>query len=347
MATYTLIQDIEAEDHILGPLTLRQFIFALIACFFFYLCFLSVVKHVVFLLILFLPPALFFGFFAIPFGRDQPTEVWALGKIRFWLKPRKRIWDQSGVKELVTINVPKKVERVLTNGLNQYEVQSRLQALATTLDSHGWAIKDIPSATAAEVYVSNFQATDSDRLIDVNTLPKEVPEDVTPQDADILNEDTSPVAQHLNNMINKSTKVRRQQLLKEMRSQPGSPPQSPAASQWFMPGTNSGPMPTAAVPIAQDEIADESALGAKLKANRSAQEIPYRNLHTLQPLGSQVPVRTRSAVAAQSSSTLTPQPDPAIISLANNDDFTVATIARQAKKAKDDKSDDEVVISLH
>src|SRR5665213_2597510 len=107
MATYKVIQDIEAEDKILGPLTLRQFIYGLISIFFFYICFLCLTKHASFLLILFLPPALFTAFFTFPFGKDQPTEIWALAKIRFLFKPRQRIWDQSGIKELVTITVPK------------------------------------------------------------------------------------------------------------------------------------------------------------------------------------------------------------------------------------------------
>ncbi|MGH7193938.1 MAG: PrgI family protein, partial [Candidatus Saccharimonadales bacterium] len=102
MATYKLIQDIEAEDHILGPLTLRQFIFAMLAAFCLYICFIAVTKHFPVLLAIFLPPALFFTFFAFPWGRDQPTEVWALAKLRFFFKPRKRIWNQSGLKELVT-----------------------------------------------------------------------------------------------------------------------------------------------------------------------------------------------------------------------------------------------------
>ena len=83
MATYKLIQDVEAEDHILGPLTLRQFIFALVGIFCWYLSFIIFVKHVYFGLIISLPPALFCTFFAIPFGRDQPTEIWALAKLRF------------------------------------------------------------------------------------------------------------------------------------------------------------------------------------------------------------------------------------------------------------------------
>src|SRR5882757_7957575 len=109
MSTYKVIQDIEAEDHILGPLSLRQFIFGLIAAFCFYFCYLVISKHIGFLVALFLPPGIFAAFFAIPFGGDQPTEIWALAKIRFWFKPRKRIWDQTGVKELVSVTAPKKV----------------------------------------------------------------------------------------------------------------------------------------------------------------------------------------------------------------------------------------------
>src|SRR5690242_7436024 len=109
MANYKVIQDIEAEDKLLGPLTLRQFIYALVSVFFLYICFIVIKSKVYLLLFAFFPPALFTGFFAFPFMKDQPTEVWALAKIRFMFKPRKRVWDQMGVKELVTITVPKKV----------------------------------------------------------------------------------------------------------------------------------------------------------------------------------------------------------------------------------------------
>ena len=143
MATYKLIQDIEAEDKILGPLTLRQFIFALITVFFGYLCFLVLTKGAAFMLVVFLPPMVFFGFFALPLGRDQPTEVWALAKLRFLFKPRTRIWNQSGVKELVTITAPKKIERHLTKGYTQTEVDSRLHALADTIDSRGWELGEV------------------------------------------------------------------------------------------------------------------------------------------------------------------------------------------------------------
>ena len=153
MATYKVIQDIEAEDHILGPLTLRQFIYALVTIFFGYLSFVVIDKHVFFMLLFFVPPGVLFGFLAFPFGRDQPNEVWALARLRFILKPRRRLWNQSGAKELVSVTAPKREGRQLTNGLTKAEVNNRLQALALMIDSRGWAIKNLatkPNPTQAQ-----------------------------------------------------------------------------------------------------------------------------------------------------------------------------------------------------
>lgn len=367
MATYKLIQDIEAEDHILGPLSLRQFIFALVAAFFFYLTFIVVAKHVLFLAPVFLLPGLFCLFFAIPFGRDQPTEVWALAKLRFLFKPRRRLWDQSGVKELVTITVPKKVERVLTNGLSQGEVQSRLTALASTLDSRGWAIKN--AALGGNYMQANpLLAADSDRLIDINNVPAEVPSyDVRASD-DILDETSNPVAQQFNAMINQSEQTHRQRLMAEMNSAQTSQtasatPQNPPANatgRWFQPHAPTPSQPTVigSAPQATDDP-DEAALAAQIKAHNDTVGISSAHMRTLQPLGSQPTRPTTPAPTAVSPApemtALTPAPpavtaapDPAILSLASNDDLNVSTLAREAYKAKhsEEPPQDEVVISL-
>jgi hypothetical protein len=151
----------------------------------------------IFLLVLFLPPFLLSGFFAFPFGRDQPTEVWALAKLRFWFKPRTRMWDQSGVKELVTITVPKKVERVYTDGLSQTEVQSRLKALANTIDSRGWAVKNINITSYAP---NPLVSSSSDRLLDISGVPDTVPDTVVLASDDMLDEENNPIAHQFDSM---------------------------------------------------------------------------------------------------------------------------------------------------
>lgn len=352
MAQYKLIQDIEAEDKILGPLTLRQFIFGMVAAFLFYICFIVVVKHVPFLLVVFLPPALFCAFFAFPFGGDQPTEIWALAKLRFLFKPRKRIWNQSGVKELVTITVPKKVERVLTNGLSQTEVKSRLRALADTLDSRGWAVKNVTSGT----YAPPLAGSDPDRLIDIGSVPQEVPgNEVAPAD-DILDEINNPIAQQFETMIDRSTRTRRQQLLDQLNGIR----QAEAAKQggqagdgnyWFAGGNPAAPADAAT------NKANEAALSARLAERASSRQVSFGNLRTVRPLTSApAPVVQAGSdsnatnqpqpptAAAKPSEPMTTPDDPAILSLAKNNDLNVATLAREARK---NKGDDEVVISLH
>lgn len=377
MATYKLIQDIEAEDHILGPLTLRQFIFALIAVFCFYMSFLGFTRPI-YPLLIFLPPALFFGFFAVPFGRDQPTEVWFLAKLRFWFKPRKRIWDQSGIKELVTITAPRKVERVLTNGLNQNEVQSRLSALANTLDTRGWAIKNVGLNAYAQP--NPMMAIPSDRLIDISNIPQEVPNYEVHASDDMLDESNNPVAQQFTTMITQSAQARRQHMLDVLRSDQPVVTQQAAAPQpdyWFMdPARGTTVTPDGQVlgggtsqPSNDAQAmspADEAALSDQLKQNRSTLEpTGYGHTKVIQPLNMQASVDgSQSAVVSnpiadnshattndQRPTTSTPSPatpDPDILNLAHNDDLNVATLARQASKHKDDESSqEEVVISLH
>ncbi len=355
MATYKLIQDIEAEDHILGPLTLRQFIFALIAMLCFYLSFILLAKHLDIFLILFLPVGIFFGFFAIPFGRDQPTEIWALAKIRYFIKPRRRIWNQSGAKELVTITAPKKIERFRQNPLSVVEVESRLKTLANTLDSRGWSVKNVPVGDISQQLINNANVASSDRLINVSSLPKQVPDFIEPVGADILDEKTSLIAQHFNNMIDESNAARRSNLLEEVDTgvvKPKNTEGSNSSNQWFRPHYDDSPSPVSAPVVnPKDESVEDKALSDKIKTRQFYSSNYRGNLRTLNPTPKSGTNSTSSnqlnSNVAQPQSPMTDKTDPAILTLANNDDLTVATIAREANRSKGNNSDGEVVIPLH
>lgn len=364
MATYKVIQDIEAEDKILGPLTLRQFIYALVALFCFYLTFVVIAKHAGFLAIIFLPPGLFFGFLAFPFGKDQPTEVWALAKLRFLFMPRKRIWDQSGIKELVTITVPKRIERTFTDGLSQGEVKSRLKALANTIDTRGWAIKNVGVNMYRPPTMEGALAG-SDRLIDIGSMPQPVPDyDVAASD-DMLDEQANPVAQQMSEMIGASTQAHRRQLLDELNgvrqqqtkqgsapadywflNQPAKQPDVPAGNAVF---TNSNVVAPGSQP-AGPAADDEAALANQLQQNSTGMAISNAHLRTIQPLSdtpktNQPSVDSNQSDPSNEQQAAAPAPaDPVIRQLAGRNDLDVATLARQAKRAQDD--DGEVVIPL-
>jgi hypothetical protein len=133
MATYKVIQDIEAEDHFIGPLTFKQFIFAGIATILLYVSGWAALKHFWVLPAIVVAPMAFLYVLAWPWSRDQTTEVWLLARLRFYFKPHLRIWDQSGMSNLVTVTAPKTLEKIYTNNLSQSEVHSRLHALAGQL----------------------------------------------------------------------------------------------------------------------------------------------------------------------------------------------------------------------
>lgn len=207
------MQDIEAEDKLLGPLSLRQFIYAIIVVVLGFVAF-QLGRAAWFLALPFLPPMLFFGLLAAPFGQNQSSEIWLLAKIRFFLFPRKRIWDQTGIQELVHITAPKKVEEQLTKEFTAEEAKSRLKALASTLDTRGWAIKDISAENFQRT--ASLAPTTSDRLIDIGGLPQESSDLGIRPDDDVLDPNYNPVAQKMNTMIETSAQTHRQELLERV-----------------------------------------------------------------------------------------------------------------------------------
>src|SRR5581483_7737796 len=211
MAVYKVIQDVESEDKLLGPLTFKGFIYALIAgtCVFIEIRLLLLGSPLKWLFILmFGVPMVLFGVLASPLGRDQPTEVWLLSRLRFFLKPRRRIWDQEGLSELVTVTAPKKVELRLTKDLTQNEVQSRLKALATTLDTRGWAVKNVDVNLNSQETAAEAVTPESDRLVGPSGVPQQMPVvDVHAAD-DIMDEKNNPTAKKFDSLMKQADEER-------------------------------------------------------------------------------------------------------------------------------------------
>jgi len=382
MAVYKVIQDVEADDKFVGPLSFKQFIFAGVASVSIYLTFLSLSRGFWPALVFFAPIIVITGFLAWPWARDQPTEVWLAARIRFFIKPRRRVWNQSGIKELVTITAPKQLERHMTKGFTGEEATSRLGSLATMLDSRGWAIKnsnlnDAPSAGYQPMLGSN------DRLLDATALAQEVSDiDVTASD-DIMDASSNNVAQHFETMIQKSESEHKQVLQQKISAarqhQKGADPKQ-AADYWFskqagdktvnptivhqndrpaqapvaQPVSASNPSPIAiAATIASPSSADEDALLARLHSSQTqaGKNSGFSHLKTLQPLtlkNDEPPTLHSSAVSDPSQTASATPVNPGIIELARNNDLDTATLARAAKRVNDRHlPDDEVTVSLH
>ena len=294
MATYKVLQDIEAEDKLIGPLTLKQFIFAIIASGIGFIEFKLITAPQLtfirwpFVIVLLLPMAVF-GFLAAPIGRDQPNDVWLLARLRFLIKPHIRIWNQDGTSELVRITVPKKTEHALTNGLRQEEVQSRLTALASTLDSRGWAIKNVDVNLFSQPGYLNANNT-SDRLVAPTSLPSSDPVTDVHASDDMMDESNNPIAQHLDQMVQASTAQHQQAVRQIMQQGSAQTPSTPPADYWFLNQQNTVNSqvvtPGSATTTAPEPTAEEKALIEKIEAENKAAPQQTR-LKTIQPLAGQ------------------------------------------------------------
>jgi hypothetical protein len=209
----------------------------------------------------------------------------------------------------------------------------------------------------------------SDRLINLESLPQEVPSgDIVAAD-DMLDATSNPIARQFDNMINQSAQAHRQELMSQLNNMRAVPAaaSSQADGPWFMSQTLA-PSPVAAmaptVPVVtgmvsnQTDSADDSVLSAELAARANSRQVSFGNLRTVRPTGPSEPVippepasmaDPAQAVPGGQPGPMTATDDPAILSLARNDDLNVATIAREAKKNRpgENRSPTEVVISLH
>lgn len=368
MATYKVLQDIEAEDKILGPFTLKQFIFAFVDIVLIVIAFRLFVSSWP-LAIPFLPFIAVLSILAAPLGRDQPTETWLLAKVRFALKPRVRIWDQDGVLDYVTITAPKKVEKHYTDGLSQEQVRSRLNALASTLDSRGWAVKNV----AANLYSQpGYSADDdsSDRLVAASALPQSVPTIQVAAEDDIMDEKANPVAMQMESMIQAQSNAHRERIVTELQEAGANPQIRPAqeapdynfikdagrevpqqmvtgATRTIAPGSQI--RDDASLNISMPSIEEQALLD---KAHKKQSDVDYhshlKRLKTPEEIARESQERiAREAAKHKNEEPEQKAPDPAVVEelAKNSDDIKISTVSEIANRKLSDN--DEVVISLH
>ena len=88
MATYKVPQNVEAEDKILGPFSLKQVIFVML---FFASAWMGFVLSRIALPVglVMLPFLIVFGVLGFVQRKDQPVEIYLAALVRFYIKPHK------------------------------------------------------------------------------------------------------------------------------------------------------------------------------------------------------------------------------------------------------------------
>lgn len=223
MATYKIPQNVEAEDKLLGPLTFKQFIYAIIAVVLGAGAFVGFGINIL-IGVLFIPPTLVFMLLAFYRRPDQDVEKYLVALIGFWFKPHKRVWDNDGIAEHVIIEAPKKVEVHLNDDRTRSQVKSQLKELAKVVDTRGWSTKHANLDGAANT---------DDRLVGFEELRYASSTASTVPDADeataaddIMDESANVVAQKLDQQSQQTVLDARKHAIATMRKAAMSAPPS-------------------------------------------------------------------------------------------------------------------------
>lgn len=306
MAVYKVPQDVEAEDKLIGPFSFRQFIYLIVAALGIFLAW-ALSRVFIGLLILPLPVVVAFLALALPLRKDQPMETYLIAMIKFFFKPRRRLWDPEGTISMIQITAPRSIEGPQLKGFGGDEASQRLAYLAQVVDTRGWSTRGATSA--------------SDSLSDIFIAEASHAEDVL--------DETSGVARAFNQRIAQSTDARFQAARAQMQqalAQPQAQTPSSAANQSIPEQIVATTPVTSPAPVPAEPVFNPYPSAMK------------QQVITPNPVASPGP----QAQAQKQPSAETVSPD--IMRLANNNDLSISALANEAHRLEND--DKEVVISL-
>lgn len=320
MAVYKVPQDVEADDKLIGPFSFRQFIYLMIVA---AAGFIGWVLAQIFigLIIIPLPVILLFGALALPLRKDQPMETYLAAVVRFFLKPKKRMWQPDGQVNLVEIIVPKVVEQQRFKDISQNDAQDRFNYLAQVMDTRGWSTRGVTSGN---------DALNDSIVAEANTAE------------DVLDSSNS-VSQDFNTLLEQEEQKRRQDAMLRMQ-------QAKTALAAAQASASANPAVATVPTVAGQTIVTSPPAAPTTDANITFNPYPTMHQHVISPSGStaKIVAQPTAAVPTQNDSqTAVPtQVSPDIIKLANNSDLSISAIAREAHRLEEHDGN-EVVINLH
>ncbi len=174
---YKVPQNVDIEDKVIAGLTLRQFMFLMIAG--------GIVLMLKYILVgaisfLFLPVAIIVGGFGVALAfvkiNDRPFEVFLTSAAKTLITPSRRVWSKDIEIEPQHPETVKKAEEIQKKK-SLGEVKSNLERLATIVDSGGAHETNI-----SETHITNVkpqEIEDTSRLGDVLAETEKKPAELT------------------------------------------------------------------------------------------------------------------------------------------------------------------------
>lgn len=168
MAEYTVPQDVEAEDKLLGPFSFRQFLYLIVMVAGIGVAWL-LGNMLLPLAIIPLPIIIIFGALALPIRKDQPMETYLVALVNFYLKPHKRLWTPGQPESTIQISAPKKAEGPYKRNLSADEVSHRLSYLSNLVDESGRIMEGGTNSLQASVFAEAAGTKDMYEAAATNT----------------------------------------------------------------------------------------------------------------------------------------------------------------------------------
>ncbi len=321
MAQYKVPQDVEADDKLIGPFSFRQFVYLMVAG---GLIALAVAFFQIFPLLAIIPVPfiLFFAALALPLKKDQPMETYLAAIVSYYLKPRQRLWTPGQKESTIQITAPKLEDDSRTRDITGEEATHRLSFLANIVDTEGYAIKgagvnQISEDLIAEANMTNdmfesnhFDSLESTIARDENNRHEEVIREMKETIAKVESFDTDAMGHAVIEKRFESGEEAKPNFDSAAVVRPEAAKESEA--------------------VVQPEVVENAEVAEKTEVNEEPKTVEKSAEPEPQPK------QKVEEISAK----------PSIIELANNDDYSVATIAKEANRIKE-RDEGEVFISLH
>ena len=313
MAQYKVPQDVEADDKLLGPFTFRQFVYLLVAGGLIALA-VGLFQLFPFLSIIPVPFIIFFIVLALPLKKDQPMETYLAALVSYYLKPHTRLWAPGQRESTIRITAPKIVEKSRTRDISGEEANHRLSFLADIVDTGGYAIKGAENIPVREELVAEANmATDIFDSYRFNNLNNTIQKDEAARHAEMV--------RNMQEAIEMENTAASSQATIEKRFEEG-----------------------LARASAQQNIAAPAPATSKDSPWAIGSQI-YKSSTVITPGSMPENREPKDGPAPSPEKPSQNPPKPSIIELANNTDYSIETIAKEAKRINEREG--EVFISLH
>lgn len=252
MGTYKVPQNVEAQDKILGPLSMKQFVYAMIGIGYGLLTF-AILKSVILLwIIVGVPPMLALLALGLYQKEDQSMEVYLIGIAQFIARPKTRLWQKEPIAEVFHLEPPPPKPELVAR--DSRKARSQLSQLADVVDTRGWSVKQPEVQEMTAVPVIDMQDRIGSDVLGPN-IGMESPE-ISDED-DILST-TSKAAADLDVLIQNSAKSLKAEAVEKMTSSNPAASTAPASTS----GMTSSP---------SDDILKITAVGELSVAQIAAQ----------------------------------------------------------------------------